>query len=150
MLTIRIGALLRSARRHRGLTRADLAREGGVSLRLVAELEQGKRPNVSLESALTLLRAAGVTVLARAPNGEAVEIRDPAVAALERAERSAERRRTWTGRRVSLHAAGDPPPPARSKAARLAAVGVVSRQAGAVATERKPRRRVATRVPPGR
>jgi transcriptional regulator with XRE-family HTH domain len=133
MLASRFGTLLRSARTRRSLSRAQLAERGGVSVRLVAELEQGKRPNVSLESALKLLRAAGVTVVARAPHGAVVEIRDPAAAALERGERSAQRRKTWTGRQVHLHASGDEPLPERSTSKRLASVGRVSRQAYSIA-----------------
>jgi transcriptional regulator with XRE-family HTH domain len=133
MLASRFGPLLRSARTHRCLSRAQLAERGGVSVRLVAELEQGKRPNVSLESALKLLRAAGVTVVARAPHGGVVEIRDPSAAAVERGERSAQRRKTWTGRQVHLHASGDEPLPERSTSKRLASVGRVSRQAYSIA-----------------
>jgi transcriptional regulator with XRE-family HTH domain len=133
MLATRFGSLLRSARTHRNLSRAQLADRGGVSVRLVAELEQGKRPNVSLESALKLLRAVGVTVVASAPHGEVVEIRDPAAAAMERSARSAQRRKTWTGRQVHLHASGDEPPPERSTSRRLASVGRLSRQAYSIA-----------------
>ena len=133
MLASRFGALLRSARTHRSLSRAELAERGGVSVRLVAELEQGKRPNVSLESALKLLRAAGVSVVASAPHGEVVEIRDPSVAALERGERSAQRRKTWTGRQVHSHASGSEPRPDRSKSKRLASVGRISRQTYSIA-----------------
>jgi len=133
MLAGRFGPLLRSARTYRSLSRAQLAERGGVSVRLVAELEQGKRPNVSLESALKLLRAAGVTVVARAPHGGVVEIRDPVAVALERGERSAQRRKTWTGRQVHLRASGDEPLPERSTSKRLASVGRVSRQAYSIA-----------------
>jgi transcriptional regulator with XRE-family HTH domain len=141
MLATRFGELLRGARKHRALTRAALAERGGVSVRLVAEFEQGKRPNVSFESALKLLSAAGVSVVARAPHGEVLEIRDrSAVAAAEaRADRAAQRRNTWTGRTVRLHTSGDEPRPARSKSKRFAAVAEVSRQAYAVgAAGRRP------------
>ncbi len=135
MLATGFGELLRGARKHRSLTRAALAERGGVSVRLVAELEQGKRPNVSFESALKLLSAAGVSVVARAPHGEVIEIRDrsTAAAAEERAERATRRRNTWTGRIVGLHTLGDEPRPARSKSKRFAAVEEVSRQAYAIA-----------------
>jgi transcriptional regulator with XRE-family HTH domain len=133
MLASRFGTLLRSARMHRSLSRAELAERGGVSVRLVAELEQGKRPNVSLESALKLLSLAGVSVVARAPHGGVVEIRDPSAAALERGERSAQRRKTWIGRQVPLHSSGGEPRPERSKSKRLASVGRVSRLAYSIA-----------------
>lgn len=120
MLTTRFGPLLRIARQRRGLSRAELAKRGRVSLRLVAELEQGKRPNVSFESALQLMNAAGVSVTARAPDGEVVEIRDRSAAAIEREVRAARRRETWTGRHVRLRASGDEPRPERSKSKREA------------------------------
>ena len=150
MLAKRFGALLRSARTHRGLSRAELAERGGVSVRLVAELEQGKRPNVSLESALKLLRAAGVSVVARAPHGEVVEIRDPAAELLERGERSLQRRKTWTGRQVHLHSSGDEPRPERSKSKRLASVGRVSRLAYSIAATGQPLARRESKRPSGR
>jgi transcriptional regulator with XRE-family HTH domain len=150
MLANRFGTLLRSARTHRGISRAELAERGGVSIRLVAELEQGKRPNVSLESALKLLRAAGVSVVARSPHGGVVEIRDPAAAALERGERSAQRRETWTGRQVHLHSSGDEPRPERSKSKRLASVERVSRQAYSIAATGQRLARGASKKQPGR
>jgi transcriptional regulator with XRE-family HTH domain len=64
MLSNRIGKLLRNARQQLNLSRAELARRAGVSARLVAELERGQRPNVSLESALKLLGIVGVSVIA--------------------------------------------------------------------------------------
>lgn len=134
MLSKRIGELLRAARRQRGLSREELAHRGGVSTRLVAELERGQRPNVSLESALNLLNIVGVSVVAKAPNGAAAEIRSGSAAALERAARVALRRQTWTGRHIFLHEEGDDPRPVRSKSKRLASVAQVSRQAYLVAS----------------
>jgi transcriptional regulator with XRE-family HTH domain len=133
MLSARLGVLLKDARRHLSLSRADLAQRGGVSVRLVAELERGQRPNVSLESALKLLNVVGVSVIAKAPHGAAAEIRGESAAALERAERAALRRQTWTGRQVHLHDEGNDPRPARSKAKRLASVAQVSKQAYVIA-----------------
>ena len=137
MLVSRFGLLLKSARRQQSISRADLAARGGVSMRLVAELEQGKRPNVSFETALTLLNAAGVSIVARSPYGEVVEIRNRSTAALERAERAKVRRATWTGRRVSLHSSDDEPRPERSKPKRLSAVNMISRQAHTIAASRQ-------------
>jgi len=133
MLSARIGMLLKDARRHLNLSRADLAHRGGVSVRLVAELERGQRPNVSLESALKLLNVVGVSVIAQAPHGAAAEIRGESAAALARAERAAVRRQTWTGRQVHLHDEGNDPRPVRSKAKRLASVAQVSKQAYVIA-----------------
>ena len=133
MLSARIGVLLKDARRHLSLSRADLARRGGVSVRLVAELERGQRPNVSLESALKLLQVVGVSVVAQAPHGAAAEIRGESAAVLARAARAAQRRLTWTGRQVRLHDEGDGPRPERSAARRLAAVARISRQAHVIA-----------------
>lgn len=129
MLSDRIGGLLRNARRRIGLSRAELAQRGAVSTRLVAELERGQRPNVSLESALRLLSIVGISVVAKAPGGEAAEIRSPSGATLERAARAAQRRQTWTGRHVHLRDDGDDPRPERSKSKRLASVAQVSKQA---------------------
>jgi transcriptional regulator with XRE-family HTH domain len=128
MLSARIGVLLKGARRYLNLSRADLAERGGVSVRLVAEFERGQRPNVSLESALKLLNVVGVTVIATAPDGAAAEIRGEAAETLARAARAAQRRQTWTGRRIHLHDEGNDPRPERSKANRLASVARVSKQ----------------------
>jgi transcriptional regulator with XRE-family HTH domain len=133
MLAHQFGVLLRSARTQRRLSRAKLAKLGGVSLRLVAEVEQGIRPNVSLESALKLLRAAGVSIVASAPHCRTVEVRDPAAAEFQRAERAELRRQNWTSRRAHLHASDDSPPPERSAAKRLAVVSEISKQAYAIA-----------------
>lgn len=98
-----IGALLRTARKELNLSRDELARRGGVSTRLVAELERGQRPNVSLESALKLLNVVGVLVIARAPSGATAEIRSASAAEMERSARAARRRQTWTGGHTHLH-----------------------------------------------
>ena len=133
MLSDRLGVLLKNARKQLNLSRVELARRGDVSTRLVAELERGQRPNVSLESALKLLNVVGVSVIARAPNGDTAEIRAASAAALERALRAARRRQTWTGRQIHLHDEGDDPQPGRSKAKRVAAVSQISRQAHLIA-----------------
>jgi transcriptional regulator with XRE-family HTH domain len=107
MFSSRIGELLRHARLQLKLSREELVRRGGVSTRLVAELERGQRPNVSLESTLNLLNLVGVSVIARAPSGAKVDILSSAVAALERAARAEHRRKTWKGRQIYLHDMGD-------------------------------------------
>src|ERR1019366_3002021 len=136
MFSARIGVLLKDARRYLSLSRADLAQRGEVSVRLVAELERGQRPNVSLESALKLLQVVGVSVVAQAPHGATAEIRGESATVLERAARAAraaQRRLTWTGRQVRLHDEGNDPRPERSTAKRLASVARVSRQAYVIA-----------------
>ena len=133
MLSDRIGVLLKNARKQLNLSRDELARRGDVSTRLVAELERGQRPNVSLESALKLLNVVGVSVIARAPNGVTAEIRNASAAALERAARAARRRQTWTGRQIHLHDEGDDPRPGRAKAMRVAAVSQIAKQAYLIA-----------------
>lgn len=145
MFSDRIGSLLQNARSQLDLSRGELARRAGVSTRLVAELERGQRPNVSLETALRLLDVVGVSVVAKARNGDAAELRDeslPAAEAAERAARAARRRRTWTGRRVFLHDEGEDTRPVRSKAKRLVSVARVSRDAHVIAAARhdEPRR----------
>ena len=126
MLSHDLGPLLKSSRQQLGLSRDALAQKAGVSMRLVAEFERGQRSNVSLESALRLLKSVGITVVARAPHGPAAEIRGTAAARLERAARAAHRRETWTGRHVHLRDSGDPPLAPRPRPRRIASVAAVS------------------------
>jgi len=134
MLSDQIGLLLRSARRYLNISRVELANRGGVSVRLVAELERGQRPNVSLETTLKLMGIVGVSVIAKAPDGTTAEIRSASAGALERAARAEHRRQTWSGRHVHLHDEGMDPAPERSKSKRLASVSQVSKQAYVVAS----------------
>jgi transcriptional regulator with XRE-family HTH domain len=147
MLSEPVGALLKAARKHLHVSREELARRGGVSQRLVAELERGQRPNVSLESALKLLNAVGVSVIAKAPNGEAAEIRSASGRALERAARAARRRQTWTGRQIHLHDEDDVPASGRSRSDRLSSVAQVSKQAYLVASAGRRRNKRQTGKP---
>ena len=82
---ISLASALRRARRARRKSIADLAAEAGVSPRLVSEFEQGKRSNVSLETALRLLSLVGVSI--RLHNAAALDVSEQA-----RAERAAQRR----------------------------------------------------------
>lgn len=129
MLSDALGDLLQRARKQLALSRQELAARAKVSTRLVAELERGQRPNVSLESTLLLLNLVGVSIVAKAPDGATVEIRDPISHSLERATRAEVRRRTWKGKRVGLHDEGASPAAGGSPATRLSAVSQVSRQA---------------------
>jgi len=133
MFSARFGLLLKNARKQRNITRDELASRGGVSTRLVAEMERGQRPNVSLESALRLMDAVGISILAKASDGATAEMRNPAMAALERAARAEERRRTWTGRYIHLHDEGEDPRSVKSKRKRLSAVSDVSQHAYLIA-----------------
>lgn len=90
-----LGRILRNARETAGVTRAELAARCGVGARLVAELERGERPNVSLETAMRLLTAVGITATFDAPGVVGWEAEDVQAAADARA---AHRRRTWSGR----------------------------------------------------
>ena len=139
MLSDGLGPLLKSSRQQLGLSRDALASQAGVSLRLVAEFERGQRNNVSLESALRLLKSVGITVVARAPHGPVVEIRGTAAARLERAARGARRRETWTGRHVHLRDSADAPPPPRSPSRRIASVAAISDAAYAIAASGRER-----------
>jgi transcriptional regulator with XRE-family HTH domain len=150
MLSHSLGPLLKSARQQLGLSRDALAAKAGVSLRLVAEFERGQRSNVSLESALRLLKAVGITVVARAPHGAAAEIRGTAAERLERAARAAQRRETWTGRHVHLRDSGDDPRPPRSLPRRIASVAAISDAAYAVAASGRGRPGVTGRKRPPR
>jgi transcriptional regulator with XRE-family HTH domain len=134
MLSDSLGPLLKNARKHLSLSREELAARAGVSPRLVAELERSQRPNVSLETALKLLNIAGVSVVARAPDGAVSEIRGASASRLQREARAVRRRELWTGRRVPLHEAGDDPLPVRSAAKRLAAVAEISKAAYVIAS----------------
>ncbi len=132
MLSATLGGLLKLARKQMGLSREELARRGDVSTRLVAEVERGQRPNVSLESTLRLLNLVGVTISANAPDGTTAGIGDANSAAIQRAARASLRRRTWTGRHVPLRREADPLNPHRSSVGRLSAASRVSMQAFSV------------------
>lgn len=129
MLSEKLGQLLLHARKLQKLSREDLARCAGVSTRLVAELERGERPNVSLESALKLLGYVGVSVVVQAPDGSVAQVRDADSAHIERAARAVVRRRMWTGARVQSRQAGQAPGGGVSARDRLAAVSQISNQA---------------------
>lgn len=153
MLSAPIGGLLKAARKQLNVSREELARRGGVSTRLVAELERGQRPNVSLESALKLLNAVGVSVIAKAANGATAEIRSASGPALERAARAARaarRRQTWTGRQVRLHGEDDAPPSGRSRSGRLSSMAQVSKQAYLIASAGRRGVGRKTKTPSGR
>lgn len=140
MLSTPVGSFIRAARRRLGLSQADVALRAGVSARLVAELERGERPNVSLETTLELFRILGISVRLTDGEGDVVEIRGTSAQLLDRQARAARRRKNWTGQRVSLRDSGEPPAAGRSAEERLRAVAEVSRQAYAVAQVAKARR----------
>jgi transcriptional regulator with XRE-family HTH domain len=94
-----LGYLLRNAREASGESRAALAARCGVSVRLVAELERGERPNVSFDTALRLMTAVGITAAFEAPGSGSWHAEDATAAAEARARH---RRRTWTGRIARL------------------------------------------------
>jgi transcriptional regulator with XRE-family HTH domain len=133
MLSKKLAELLQHARKQLGLSREELARRAQVSTRLVAELERGERPNVSLESALKLLSLVGVSINAKGPDGASAHIRNGDSISSERAARAALRRRTWTGAQVQLREAGVPPGGGRSHAERLSALSQLSKRAFALA-----------------
>ena len=132
MVSPAFGDLLKRARRHMCISREELARRGKVSTRLVAEVERGQRPNVSLESAMKLLNLVGVTIAARAPDGATAEIGDADSAAVQRGARASLRRRTWTGRHVPLRNESTAPDSGRTHVERLSAASRISRQAFAM------------------
>jgi transcriptional regulator with XRE-family HTH domain len=113
-----LASTLRQARRRRGVSIAALAVEASVSPRLISEFEQGKRPNVSLETALRLLSLVGVSFRLHDP----AEATDPVQA---RAARAARRRDSWTGSLSSLQSQVDPSAPV-SAVERLGAVANAS------------------------
>jgi transcriptional regulator with XRE-family HTH domain len=139
MSTEQVAAVLKTSRQALGLSQREIARRAGVSARLWAEVERGERPNVSLETALRMLSEVGAAVRLTDVLGEGRDLRDPANAVAARAARAAVRRATWTGAQIQLAQEGASPPPATRAARRLAAVGVVSGQALAVARGRPAR-----------
>ncbi|MBA2706859.1 MAG: helix-turn-helix transcriptional regulator [Gemmatimonadaceae bacterium] len=136
MFSESIGLLLQTARRKQNLSRDELARRTGVSTRLVAEMERGQRPNVSLESALKLLDAVGVSIVPTTSTGRSGN-RKTSASEAERSFRAAWRRKTWSGGHIHLHDEGEAPRPARSKSKRLSAVARVSKQAYLIASARR-------------
>lgn len=126
-----IAAQLRHHRQARGMTVTALAEAVGVSPRLVSEVERGKRPHVSLDTAVRLLQQV------EAPMSFASS--SPAAAAdSARAERAARRRQTWSGSVTSLMDETAPQAPAEA-ADRLHAVASASLLVGGLRTayERK-------------
>lgn len=134
MLSGQLGELLRASRKELGISREALAESAGVSTRLIAEVERGERPNVSLESTLRLLSLVGISITATSPSGVSARVHDSYSSARERQARAAFRRRTWTGRRISLREEGEAPALGRSKSGRLATLSRVSKQAHALST----------------
>lgn len=113
-----VASALREARRSRRMSIAELAVRAGVSPRLISEFEHGKRPNVSLETALRLLSLVGLSFRL----GEAADTLDPEQL---RAQRAARRRSQWSGSLSTLQTQVAPTAPS-SAAARLGAVARAS------------------------
>lgn len=100
------------------MTVVALAKAVGVSPRLVSEVERGKRPHVSLETAFRLLQQVGAPLnFATGPTAVDEDI--------ARAERAAHRRRTWKGT-ISTLSEQKPPEPPSDAATRLHAVASAS------------------------
>jgi transcriptional regulator with XRE-family HTH domain len=139
MLSAPIGATLRQARKARGVSREALAATVGVSVRLVAEVERGARPNVSLETALQLLQALGMRMAPVPGEHDLAETERLETERRDRETRAAVRRATWVGS-VSALAMDTPPPPSATVVERLAAVTQASNLVYALAQEngRKP------------
>jgi transcriptional regulator with XRE-family HTH domain len=121
----RVSHVLREARLARGLSIVALASQAGVSPRLVSDFELGKRPNVSLETALRLLELVQAPLIASSEDSRvdsSEEMNDA------RAARAAHRRATWTGVQTTLAELAEPSAPAGARE-RLLAVARVSRLA---------------------
>jgi transcriptional regulator with XRE-family HTH domain len=127
------------------MSRADLARESGVSVRLVAEFERGERPNISLETALRLLDLVGLSLSTKThgrSGARRAAIGPRATARAERDERGdragsmtrAEmRRRSWTAGRSSRSGLDSEPVTPSAGAERIRAVAEASILAYAIA-----------------
>lgn len=63
------GEVLRQAREAQGLTKTELAKRSGFTLRAVQYWEQGRK-NITLENAALLLDALGLEVVITAKGGE--------------------------------------------------------------------------------
>lgn len=113
-----VSAALRTARRARGLSIAQLAARAEVSPRLVSEFERGLRPHVSLDTAIRLLRMVGVSLTV---DGDERVVGDEA----DRRARAELRRRTWVGSKTTLAMQRTPIPPS-PHAERLTAVARAS------------------------
>jgi transcriptional regulator with XRE-family HTH domain len=57
-----LGRLIRARRKEVGLTIVEAARIGGVSRRLLIELERGRRPNVGAAAVFRILELLGLRV----------------------------------------------------------------------------------------
>lgn len=108
------------------LTQRDAALRVGVSHRLWAEVEQGRRPNVSFATMVRMLAEVGIRM----------QVTDSAAAA---AARAAVRRATWKGAQRTLGDEESPKIP-RQHRDRLRAVTKVSRDVAALATRKRPAR----------
>lgn len=127
-----IPSALRKARRTRRVSIAELAVRAAVSPRLISEFEQGKRPNVSLETALRLLSLVGVSI-------RLSEVADSLDVEKARAQRAARRRSEWSGSLSTLQNQVAPTAPSTATA-RLGAVARASALAtGLQRAARKPR-----------
>lgn len=133
MLSQKLAILLKKARQQLEMSREDLAKRAGVSYRLVAELERGQRQHVSFETALKLLNEVGVSITARAPDGEVARVESAKSVQFERLARAAQRRKTWNGAYSPLHQADLEPQVPRSASQRAGAVSHVSKQAYVIA-----------------
>ena len=88
----------------------------------MSEFERGKRPQVSLDTAMRLLHLVNVSLTV---NQHALPVSDEA----SRRERAELRRRTWSGEKTTLAKQQTPVAPA-SNVGRLTAVARASRLAG--------------------
>ena len=135
-----IPSALRKARRTRRVSIAELAVRAAVSPRLISEFEQGKRPNVSLETALRLLSLVGVSIrLGDAADSLDVDQSREQARVQARAQRAARRRSEWSGSLSTLQNQVAPTAPSTATA-RLGAVARASALAtGLQRAARKPR-----------
>ena len=65
-----VGLYVRQVREARGMTRAALAKEAGVSERLLASLELGDATGIRLDKLLAVLRVLGISLLALLPGAD--------------------------------------------------------------------------------
>jgi transcriptional regulator with XRE-family HTH domain len=73
-----MGPRLRSLREKAGMTQMQLAMNAGVSLSLVAQIEQGARPDPRLSTLLSLAKALGIPACQLIDEAEAANTKSPA------------------------------------------------------------------------
>ena len=141
MASAQLGAHFKTARKALKWSQKEIAQAVGVSERLVREFERGARANISVETAFRLLAYVGVSLQVEGHGAFPSRIYLPDMDGQSMAARAQIRRMTWRGAQTRLSLSEDEPPPPRSKAQRMAAVGQLSTLGYAIAASASPTRK---------